>query len=1060
MANEPKEDNNFYKGNSLLRVFAITSIVMLIATIWMFMDDFGRQWKGFQRDFLVLKKAKYEKLIEAQKAGLDQTKLKTLQDSIAAKEKEMAAHSKDQEKLETELVKLKTKEKIETLKFQDEKLRWDVKKFEYEAKYGHQFAHEAVENLEEKQKEQAKEAAAPAPSPSGEPVAGAADASKKEEAGKALETITHKEAHKEVTDPKEKAAIDKLLKHWDQVVALKNNASAVSQQVDAKALELTQFKSGLVTLQKEYKVAQGDLERLQAARDSADFTVLKLIRNSPVVDMSNPTMRIQQVVLPTIRDDVFFAQVGKVDRCTTCHQAIDTPGFEDAPQPFRTHPKLDLILGSRSPHPLEKIGCTICHEGRGAAVEFTRTAHTPQNEAQAKEWAKKYGWHEMHHVIEKMVPLQFTEGKCHACHRQTEYVPKAEKHNASVQMIKSAGCYGCHRIEGWDHIRKPAPSLKKIKGKLTRDWVLKWVANPKSFNDHARMPAPFFQSNVEGNEEFIGYQKAEVNALVDYVWNLADTYTPNVHLGLGNAERGKELFGTVGCLGCHQVSDFERQRGTYGQAPDLSTVGSKVSKDWLVSWLKNPRHYWAETTMPSLRLADSEISDLAAFLMSKKNPEFEAAAPVQTDLDTQKKVLRMYYMRDPKMAPATSAKVDKAIAELQPHQVTEKLGQFAMSRYGCFGCHEIKGYETTQGIGAELTEWASKLTNKLDFGLLPIERTHYSWLDTKLTDTRIYDKGIVKEYLDLLRMPQFGFNEHERKTIITDVLGFTAQRVAPPASKSLSAKEAMMEDGLRVVHKYNCQGCHIVEQMWQSLPDDHPMREAHEKEKHALEGRILAYYPEDETFGPPPLATEGSRVWPNFAYNFVNNPAWEKLRPKLKVRMPTFQMSNEEVNKIVTYWANFGGVDIPYSEQKTITMTPENRQAAQQLFNKLQCANCHAVGQALSASELADTGSSKGLAPDLTLAYGRLRKEWIVELLKDPGKMIPGARMPGFWPEMNSPAPEILKGDSQKQMEVLADYVLMLGQGRKAPKVGTTEAFKKALVAKHLKMKSKAKASE
>lgn len=1044
MANEPQDDNNFYKGDSLLKAFGITSIVMLVATIWMFMDDFGRQWKGFQREFLVLKKQKYDKLIEAQNASLDQNKIKEIKDAIAVKEKELASRSQESEKLEDELVKLKTKEKIETLKFQDEKLRWDVKKFEYEAKYGHAFAHHAVEQIEEKHHAEAKTETAPA----------ASTETKTEEAKKALEPIAHEEAHAEVTDPQEKAAIDKLLKHWQRVVELKNVASGVSQQVEAKTVEVKAFRADLVKLQKDLKVAQGDLGRLEAARDSAQFTLLKMVRNSPVLDMANPTMRIQQVVLPTIRDDIFFAQVGKVDRCTTCHQAIDTPGFEDAPQPFRTHPKLDLILGSRSPHPIEKIGCTVCHEGRGAAVEFTRSAHTPQNEVQKKQWEKKYGWHEMHHVIEKMVPLQYVEGKCHTCHRQTEYVAKGEKHNGAVQLIKASGCYGCHRIEGWDHIRKPAPSLKRVKGKLTRDWMVKWVSNPQSFNDHARMPASFFQSNVQGNEEFIRYQKAEVNALVDYVLSLSDGYEPNVHIGLGNADRGKELFGTIGCLGCHQVADFERHRGRFGQAPDLSTVGSKVSKDWLVSWLKNPRHYWAETTMPSLRLTDGEVSDLAAFLMSKKNPEFEAATPVETDEESQKAVLKMYLMRDPRMAPATVDKVDKVIADLKSHEIKEKLGQFAMSRYGCFGCHDIKGYETTQGIGAELTEWSSKLTNKLDFGLLPIEHTHYNWLDTKLTDTRVYDKGIVKEYLDLLRMPQFGFNEKERTSVITAMLGFTAQKIVPPAAKALSPKEALMEDGLRIVHKYNCQGCHVVEQMWQPLPDDHPNREAHEKDKRALEGRILAYYAEDETFGPPPLVTQGARIWPSFGYAFLNDPNWKHLRPKLKVRMPTFQMSSEEINKIVTYWASYGGAEIPYSDQKPITMTPENQKAAQALFAKLQCANCHAVGQAVSVADMNDPASSKGLAPDLALSYGRLKREWIVELLKDPNKMIPGARMPGFWPEMQSPAPEILEGNSQKQMEVLADYVLMIGQGRRAQKVASSpqqDAFKQALIAKHLK---------
>src|SRR5262249_43109356 len=150
------------------------------------------------------------------------------------------------------------------------------------------------------------------------------------------------------------------------------------------------------------------------------------------------------------------------------------------------------------------------------------------------------------------------------------------------------------------------------------------------------------------------YQKAEVNAIVDYIRDLSEDYTPNVHIAPGNAERGKQLVGSIGCLACHQLNDSGQTRGRWTMAPDLSTVGSKVSKEWLVSWLKNPRHYWEGTTMPSLRLSDAEISDISAYLLSKRNPEFDEAKAHETDTDTQRKVLRMYLMRDPKMAPATN----------------------------------------------------------------------------------------------------------------------------------------------------------------------------------------------------------------------------------------------------------------------------------------------------------------------------------------------------------------------------------------------------------------------
>ena len=210
----------------------------------------------------------------------------------------------------------------------------------------------------------------------------------------------------------------------------------------------------------------------------------------------------------------------------------------------------------------------------------------------------------MHHVIEKMIPLQYTEGQCRVCHKETEYVPQAQKLNRAVQLVRNSGCYGCHRIEGWDHIRKPAPSLKKVKGKLNHDWIVRWVRNPKSFNDHARMPAQFHQGNTE-SAEYTSYQEAELFAISDYILSLSEDYKPSYYAPTGgNVERGRNLFYAVGCLGCHGMEEFPEGRRRFGSAPDLSTIGSKINQQWLGQWLKNPRHYRKDSAMPSLRLND------------------------------------------------------------------------------------------------------------------------------------------------------------------------------------------------------------------------------------------------------------------------------------------------------------------------------------------------------------------------------------------------------------------------------------------------------------------------
>ena len=51
----------------------------------------------------------------------------------------------------------------------------------------------------------------------------------------------------------------------------------------------------------------------------------------------------------------------RLDRCQMCHRAVDDPRFAQAPQPLTTHPKIP-------PHPFEKFGCTVCHQGQGRAT--------------------------------------------------------------------------------------------------------------------------------------------------------------------------------------------------------------------------------------------------------------------------------------------------------------------------------------------------------------------------------------------------------------------------------------------------------------------------------------------------------------------------------------------------------------------------------------------------------------------------------------------------------------------------------------------------------------------
>src|SRR5437016_5411483 len=134
-------------------------------------------------------------------------------------------------------------------------------------------------------------------------------------------------------------------------------------------------------------------------------------------------------IQPDVVDDVNFKTVPKMDRCTTCHLGIDREAFQKYPQPFTTHPNLDAYLGSKSPHPIDRIGCTVCHDGMGQSVSFRDAAHTPTSEKQNEEWEKKYHWEAPHLWDYPMLPTKMTDASCAKGPKQQGVTPNAVTRN-------------------------------------------------------------------------------------------------------------------------------------------------------------------------------------------------------------------------------------------------------------------------------------------------------------------------------------------------------------------------------------------------------------------------------------------------------------------------------------------------------------------------------------------------------------------------------------------------------------------------------------------------------
>ena len=946
-------DERYWDINLLNKWFAISSIVFLAVTVWTFIDDNDDEFKDYQREFrkmqVEIEKQKLEKewnAIENDKAEYEEALAKA-EELFSYQEEELASLNSSLKDLQAQYYK-------ENMDYQDFKGKVDALKYHVEAENAH-----------------------PGHGPS-----------YAEEYAMALEELSRLKLIKEESEIKISSVESDIKK-------LKSDVKEKKDELDAFTKRVTLTKNKLNKL---------DRDRMSFANQIGD-----IVRDLPILDFLDPYYKVHQIVVPDVKYDVNFAAVPVVDRCTSCHLGIDNPDFSDAPQPYTTHPNLDLYITSSSPHDMNTFGCTSCHAGRSRGTSFVSSTHTPETIEQKEEWEEKYGWKKMHHWLTPMLPTKYTEASCFKCHSNTSDLAGAEKLNFGLSLVDQSGCNGCHYNADWESLAMAGPSLKQLNKKVDKDWVAKWVKNPRHFRYNTRMPAIFEQDNQE-TEEVKAYNDVEIAGITEYLFkDKRRVIERNPSRYIGDPINGEKLFSTVGCMGCHvheedpanapNIDSYYNLTKVHG--PNLVGLGSKVSAEWLYNWLMDPQEYMPTTKMPNLRLEPQQAKDLTAYLLENRNLEFEES-PNHTYEDSVLNKLTINWLsktNPEKFAIAKAAKMDKV-------DKLNFIGEKSIRHYGCFGCHNIDGFDDAKPIGVEITEEGSKPVGKFDFGLFhDIEHSVPSWIENKLRTPRIYDRGKASKHLDLLKMPNFYFSEEEIEAITTAVLSFNANKVGEPLLAHLKDPE-IYKKGHRLVKQYNCQGCHLIQNQGGQLVD-------------------VIGAPE---YGPPNLNSEGRKANPDWLLSFFNNPGI--IRPNLQVKMPSFhQIPDEDWDAIIAYFKHADNEKISYRSDLIVDSKSIDFKAGEKIHEMGQCNSCHFYGEEFP------TGDAPTWAPNLALTKERLNPEWVKEWLYSPSAIMPGTKMPApYLPDktlLSTPgaandwgeALVALEGDTTRMLNGLRDYL-------------------------------------
>ncbi len=780
---------------------------------------------------------------------------------------------------------------------------------------------------------------------------------------------------------------------------------------------------------------------------------------------------------PEIRQ-IHVRDVDLVDRCYSCHvgtdrtlvppQVVLTEQDMDGKAVFASHPSLELL----QIHDTDLFGCTPCHNGNGRATSSIEKGH-----GRYRHWL----W--------PLFPKENIEAGCQQCHSNDIVLKHAKVLNRGKELFQQKGCVGCHRFDGFDresealisvnqlirsvelekqkNIReaeksereadeavedseferlnvrsinlrvtnsnldhqleqlelesrflmreqkKLGPNLKEVRVKIKPEWIPAWLKDTHGFRPTTKMPA-------------FRMDEKQIQAISAFIWQSGIKGKLPSH-PKGALSRGKELFETRGCLGCHAVGE-ENSPDSSSFAANLSRVGEKDNYDYLVRWIHNPR----ERTRP---YCPYEKRDLGPEDYSRHG------LPFVFDLENSKcpndghelQVQQMTVMPNLRLTVQDARDIATYLITLQsdsasyppaPYLDNPDLadeGKALVRHFGCAGCHEISSFEEESRIGTELTKEGSKPVERLDFALFTHEAEHDGWynhkgfFERKLSDPAFFDKGKERAPLEKLKMPKPNLGPEDVTALTTFLLGSVDSQLPEQYFFHPSDRRQDIQEGWWIIKKYNCVGCHQVQIGQRSRLMDLPRYQD----------------PDWKEQLPPSLIGEGARVNPDWLIKFLDNPAMDErkinqngVRHYLQARMPTFNFSPGEIRKLVRFFSALSAQPQPYIPPKPEPLTIREQRMARQLFTHpaAPCLKCHATGD--------KSHDKNATAPNFLLAGERLKPGWTERWMLDPAGTSPGTAMPSdlFRKEGDrwvfaGPTPPSFKGYTKDHAQLLVRYM-------------------------------------
>jgi mono/diheme cytochrome c family protein len=481
------------------------------------------------------------------------------------------------------------------------------------------------------------------------------------------------------------------------------------------------------------------------------------------------------------------------------------------------------------------------------------------------------------------------------------------------ELARAGRCAACHVVPG-ETEPLPAPALDKLAGHIQRDWLIWWL-------DESEKP-DLSRRHYHGPAFRLGATEAAQLATLLVGDKIADP------VKVGDPQKGKRLFETVGCLACHRVGE----QGSHDRlgGGDLTTIADKRPQTFFAEWLASPAALNRDHRMPTYELSKDERDDLAGYLASLRSPK----------------------------SPTPRAFDEKALSR--------QRGVELANYYGCANCHRMPG-------GVE-------------------RRDRIAWKG-----------GSARPWQCEQRMAVFGESRRAHYYDWTDAEKSDLAEYVSTVAKLKPAKDEPPLDGLRLLAEKQCLSCHAREGSSGLAPKLLSL---------AKSNADLA--PLVPALTPPSLAAVGDKLNDPVLLAMMKRME-QPHRDYLQVRMPRFNLSQDELEAMLAYFVNYDRIppqppDPRARPPQNLPKESELEKAGEKLVVAgagLSCTSCHAIGKFQPTK-----APINARGPNIGNAGFRIREPFFYRWCKNPARIIPGQEMPS----VSVPVKGVLKENIDHQL--------------------------------------------